>query len=1165
MAPHGADLQHPAFNKLFIATEAMSDVRALLAQRRSRSESDSPIYVAHRLTLEGAEAEPLEFETDRRRFIGRGRTLAKPMGVFQQLTNSQGFVLDPVLCLRQRVTLRPAQRVQVSMVIAAGETREQVLSLVGKYGDVHAVHRALDFAWASAQLELRLLRIQPDEARRFQHLASYLLYPSPLLRPAAESIEENRKGQAGLWPYGISGDLPIALVTIAEARDIALVRQMLEAHTYWRKHGLMADLVILNEEPGGYEQPLGERLEGLIQMHSMHTGIDRPGGVYLRSADLIPAEDQALLKAAASLVLVAARGTFPQQVGGPLEPPELPEPLGRKRARLEPSPVLPFLELPYFNSLGGFTPDGREYAIYLGPDTNTPAPWVNIIANPTFGTLVSETGSGFTWYGNSRRNRLTQWSNDPVVDPPSEAVYVRDEETGTYWTPTPAPVREETAYRTRHGAGYTVFEHNSHGIEQELTVFVPVDDGGGVPIKLQRLRLKNDSARPRKLSVTYYVELTLGENREASEMHVTTSWDDEVGAVFARNRYHPEYGDRVAFAALTVFADSYTGDRTSFLGRNRSAANPAAMERTALSRRTGAGLDPCAGLQATLEVAPGETAEITCMLGQAGSVEEALTLIETYRGDTAVDHALAETRAWWDDLLGTIEVHTPELAADFLINRWLVYQSLSCRIWGRSACYQSGGAFGFRDQLQDVMSLLSVRPELAREHILLAASRQFREGDVQHWWHPPSGAGLRSRISDDLLWLPYVVAQYVRVTGDVDILRAEVPFLDAPRLKDDEKEAFSTPEVALERATLFEHCRRAVARGLTSGPHGLPLMGTGDWNDGMNLVGAAGRGESVWLAWFLAGVLEGMAELADLADSAGLVGPPGPDGSRGLGQTYREERKTLLQRIERTAWDGQWYLRAIFDDGTPLGSSKNKEGQIDSLPQSWAWLGGGAGKDMTNRDRAAKALESVWSQLVREDEGLVLLLAPPFDRSQPSPGYIKAYPPGVRENGGQYTHAAVWFAMALARRGDGERAVSILRMLNPIERARDSDTVWRYGVEPYVVAADVYRLPGLIGHGGWSWYTGAASWMYQAWVGEVLGLKVRGDHLELDPVIPGWWEGFSLRYRHGEAVYEIRVENPERRERGVAWVELDGKRLPDGRIPLERALVKHRVLAHMGV
>jgi cyclic beta-1,2-glucan synthetase len=535
------------------------------------------------------------------------------------------------------------------------------------------------------------------------------------------------------------------------------------------------------------------------------------------------------------------------------------------------------------------------------------------------------------------------------------------------------------------------------------------------------------------------------------------------------------------------------------------------------------------------------------MVGQAASLDEVHKLVLTYRESVALETALSQTKAWWDDLLGTIEVHTPELAADFLINRWLLYQSLSCRMWGRSAFYQSGGAFGFRDQLQDVTAFLYAYPKLAREHILLAASRQFKEGDVQHWWHPPIGVGMRSRISDDLLWLPYTVAHYVQTTGDVDILHTEIPFLNTPALKGDEHETVSTPEVTFERATLFEHCQRAVTRGLTVGPHGLPLMGTGDWNDGMNLVGAGGKGESVWLAWFLVDVLQGMVALSDLLDRSDLS------------RTYQQEKQALIQRVERAAWDGEWYLRATFDDGTPLGSSASKEARIDSLPQSWARLSGAA-----DTHRAQMALESAWRHLVREDEGLVLLLAPPFDTSEPSPGYIKGYPPGVRENGGQYTHAALWFAMALARQGDGDRAARVLRMLNPIERARDPETVWRYGVEPYVIAADVYRLPGRIGHGGWSWYTGAAAWMYRAWVEEVLGLKVHEDHMQLSPVIPGWWEGFRLRYRHGEAIYEIQVENPERCERGVSWVEMDGQRVRDGVIPLDRGLVKHRILVHMG-
>jgi cyclic beta-1,2-glucan synthetase len=1147
MALHGADLQHPAFNKLFIQTEAVPQHQALIAYRRPRGEDEQLIFAAHRLTFASAEDEAFQFETDRRTFIGRGRTLENPMGVFREPGNNQGYVLDPILSLRRSLTLGPGQRTRVSLILTAGETRQHVLKLMDKYSDPHAIDRAMDYAWVSANLGLRLLHIKPDEARRFQKLASNLLFSNPLFRPPAERIEENRKGQAGLWPYGISGDLPIALVTIGEVRDISLVRQMLQAHTYWRTHGLKADLVILNEETSGYEQPLREQLEGLVKTHSKYTPMDQRGGIFLRSADQIPEEDLTLLMAAARLALVAARGTLPQQLGVHAKIPELPEPLAGKRAPEDPSPPLPFMELPYFNSLGGFTADGREYVIYLGPGIHTPAPWVNVIANPTFGTVVSESGSGFTWYGNSQRNRLTQWSNDPVMDPPSEALYIRDEETGGYWTPTPSPIREDTAYRARHGAGYTVFEHNSHGIEQELTVFVPVDDSGGEPIKLQKLRLRNDSSRPRKLSVTYYVEWTMGENRESTQMHVLTHWDDEVQALIARNPYHPEYGDRVAFAAIAPTPDSYSGDRTSFIGRNRSLGNPAVMERVGLSRRTGAGFDPCAALQITLELAYGESEEITCMVGQAESVEEARRLVLSYRDGLSLETAFGKTKAWWDDLLGTVEVHTPELAADFLINRWLLYQSLSCRIWGRSAFYQSGGAFGFRDQLQDVTAFLHAYPELAREHILLAASRQFKEGDVQHWWHPPSGAGIRSRISDDMLWLPHVVAQYIRTTGDGDILHTEVPFLNAPVLEDDQHEIFSEPEVALGNTTLFEHCQRAVTRSLTAGPHGLPLIGTGDWNDGMNLVGAGGKGESVWLAWFLVDVLQCMIDLSDILDRSDLS------------RTYQQERTALIQRVERAAWDGEWYLRAIFDDGTPLGSSTNKEARIDSVPQSWACLSGAA-----NTERAGMALESTWRLLVREDEGLVLLFAPPFDKMEPSPGYIKGYPPGVRENGGQYTHAAIWFAMALARRGEGARAAKVLRLLNPIEHAHDSEAVWRYCVEPYVLSADVYRLTGRIGQGGWSWYTGSAGWMYRAWIEEVLGMKVRGEHMRIDPVIPGWWDGFRLRYRHGEAIYEIQVENSEGCERGVSWVEMDGRRLRDGLIPLDRSLVKHRVLVHMG-
>ncbi|GFO60058.1 hypothetical protein GMST_23830 [Geomonas silvestris] len=1152
MAPHNADRQHPAFNKLFIETEALSGQRALVAHRRVRSGAEAPFYVAHALMLErsGSDPAPLQdwqFETDRGRFIGRGRTLANPMGAAGELGNSQGFVLDPMLGMRHGITLEPGQSVRVSLVLCAGETRAEVLLLLDKYSDPHAGERAQDFAWRAAQQQLQVLRVQPDEARRFQQLASHLLFPNRALRAPAERLEENRLGQAGLWPYAISGDFPLTLVTVGEVRELSLVRQMLQAHTYWRLHGLATDLVILNEEAASYQRPLKERLEQLIQTHALSRASDLPGRIFLVCAAQIPEQDLKLFKAAASIVLVAARGTLPQQLGAPAEAVEAPQTLSKRRVPTDPSGPLPFLELDYFNSLGGFTPDGREYAIYLGPGTNTPAPWVNVIANPNFGTLVSETGSGFTWFGNSQRNRLTGWSNDPVLDPASEALYLRDEESGAVWSPTAAPIREASAYRARHGAGYSVFEHNSDGIDQELTICVPVDGEGGQPVKLQRLRLANTTARKRRISLTYYVELTLGENRETSQMHLVTSWDEEAGALLARNRYHPEYAERVAFVALTPRPESYGGDRAAFVGRNRTLSDPAGMELVSLSGRVGAGFDPCAVLRLTLELDPGEVRAVTCLLGQAATAHEARQLVLCYREEASFEEAYEATRTWWDELLGTVQVETPERATDLLVNRWLQYQSLSCRIWGRSALYQSGGAFGFRDQLQDVMAFLQARPELARRQILLAASRQFKEGDVQHWWHEPAGAGIRSRISDDLLWLPYVTAQYVRATGDRAILTEEVPSLNAPPLADNQHEVFSSPEVTFERATIFEHCRRALTRGLTTGPHGLPLMGTGDWNDGMNQVGAEGRGESVWLAWFLCDCLKGMAELAELLDE--------PE----LGRAYLENRYALVQRVEAAGWDGDWYLRGTFDDGSLLGSAQNREARIDSLPQSWAWLSGAA-----DPQRAERALESAWQHLVRADQGLVLLFEPPFDTSIPSPGYIKGYPPGVRENGGQYTHAALWMAMALARMGDGDRSAQLLRILNPIEHARDADGAWLYGVEPYVVAADVYRLPGRIGQGGWSWYTGAAAWMYRAWVEEVLGLEVRGEEFRVNPVIPAAWPGFTMRYRHGEALYVIRVENPDGCQRGMAWVELDGRRLTGGTIPLERGLVQHQVVLRMG-
>ena len=1105
LAPHETDRLHPGFNKLFIQTEARPELQALLAWRRLRSTDDPPIWVAQLITESPAGDGPFEYETDRARFLGRGRNYRHPAMSVQQ---TGGYVLDPMFVIKRRFSLEPREQRQITFITVAARSREDLLFLIAKYRDPNNCSRAFELAWSHAQLEYRYLGIQSDAAFRFGELASHLLYPNIQLRAPLERLRQNTLGQTNLWAYGISGDLPLAAVAVADSQGISLVREVLVAHTYWRLRGFKADLVILNREPASYEQPLHQQLLRLVEAHSSHTGMDQPGVVFLRKVDQIPEEDLNLILTVAEATLGTVRGSLSSQLSTPSREIPLPPPLQVKNPEEQPSAPLPFLKLPYFNGLGGFTTDGREYAIYLGPNVSTPLPWINVMANPVFGALVSESGSGCCWYGNSQLNRLTPWNNDPIADASTEAIYIRDEDSGSFWTPTPLPKRELDAYRARHGQGYTEFEHNSHALEQTLLTFVPVHAEGADPVRLQRLRIKNTSSRRRRLSVTAYSELVLGTHREVTQTHILTSWDAAAKALFARNPYHPDYGGRVVFAAMAPEAVSHTGDRAEFLGRNGSADIPDALRRASLSKRTGPGLDPCAALQTKFELGPGEEKIVIFVLGQADDPEHARRLISRYRSAETVEQAFAQTRKWWDELLTTIQVKTPVLSVDLLMNRWLLYQTLSCRIWGRSALYQSSGAYGFRDQLQDALAVVYSAPDIARGMILRSASRQFVEGDVQHWWHLPSGEGIRSRCSDDLLWLPFAVCHYVDITGDAGILDATTTFIEGPQLKGDEHEAFFRPAVSIEYATVLEHCRRAIEKGTTQGPHGLPLMGTGDWNDGMSSVGDEGRGESVWLAWFLVDVLKKFAKLCD------------GRGDQELAREYRGRARTLSETVERAGWDGEWYRRGYFDDGTPLGSRENEEARIDSLPQSWSVISGAG-----NSDRAAQAMRSVDERLIRRKEKLVLLCTPPFDQSSPHPGYIMGYPPGVRENGGQYTHAAIWVAMAFARMGDGERAVEVLQMLNPIEHSRTLEDCATYRTEPYVVAADIYSLETQMGRGGWTWYTGSAGWMYRVWLEEVLGFKLRGDRLSIEPALPANWPGYVLTFRYGRTEYRIEVEN----------------------------------------
>ena len=1144
LATPAADAAHPAFSKLFVQTEYLAKVSALLATRRRRSSTDPEVWAAHHAVVEGETVGQPELETDRARFLGRGRDIHSPLAMMngRHLSNTVGTVLDPVFALRYRVRVPAGVTVRIAFWTSIAASRDAVLDLIDKHQEANAFVRAATLAWTQAQIQLRHVGIEATEASLFQRLAGYVLYADASMRASSETIRRGAGGPSALWAQGISGDLPIVLLRIDDVEDIAIARQLLRAHEYWRMKQLAVDLVILNERTTSYLQDLQAALETQLRMSQsqpqLATGNTR-GAVFLLRTDLIPAEMRARLSAVARVVLVAQRGDLGDQLDRlrAAVAPATRRPRGSPALEaLGATPVPPDLE--FFNGLGGFGAGGREYVTLLGPGQVTPAPWINVISNPGFGFQIAAEGSGFTWAMNSRENQLTAWSNDPVTDRPGEVLYLRDEESGELWGPTASPIREHGAhYRARHGQGYSRFEHTSHGIDLELLVYVPMDD----PIKISRLKIHNSSLRARKLSVTAYIEWVLGQSRPATAPFVMTAIDAATGAMFAQNPWNTAAGASVAFADLAGSQTRWTADRREFLGRHGTLERPAALTaRIPLSKRVGAGLDPCGALQRLLELAPDETVEVVFFLGQATSATEAQNLLVRYRS-ADLDAVLRSVVQYWDEVLETVQVKTPDRSFDVMLNRWLLYQTLVCRMWARSAFYQASGAYGFRDQLQDSMALTLSRPAVAREHLLRAARRQFTEGDVQHWWLPPdetgsTGVGVRTRIADDRVWLAYTTAHYVEATADVAVLDEKLPFLEGQALRAGEQDAFFQPVISNETAPLFEHCARALQQSLPVGEHGLPLFGTGDWNDGMNRVGEMGRGESVWLGWFLYSTLMAFAPLARAR------------GELTRASQWLTHAAALKSSLEKKSWDGEWYRRGYFDDGTPLGSATNTECRIDAIAQSWSVLSGAA-----EPGRAAQAMSAVGSQLIRRDAGLALLFTPPFDRSLPDPGYIKGYPPGIRENGGQYTHGATWSVLAYAQLGQGNNAWELFSLLNPINRTSTRADVHRYKVEPYVVVADVYSVAPHVGRGGWTWYTGSAGWMYRAGLEGILGFRVQGASLLLTPCIPEKWPRLEITFKYASARYEILIENPRNVSRGIAHAELDGQTLPSGsdvRLPL---------------
>jgi cyclic beta-1,2-glucan synthetase len=1128
LAPAAADAAHPAFSKMFVQTEFVAEQGALLATRRPRDSGEARLWAVHFSALDESAIGGVQFETDRAQFLGRGHDLRNAVSVVdaRPLSNTVGTVLDPVLSLRRRVRIEPGQTVCVAFWLGIAASRADALQLVGRFADPDGFDRAGKTARSRAADILRRLELRAEDAALFQEIANRALYSDASLRAPQAVLAANRLGPPGLWGQGISGDLPIILVRTAQTETV-MVEHLLRAQEYWRCKGLTVDVVILNDEPEGGDVQLQDALQAVIasaKARPAESAACARGNIILVRSQPLPAANLTVLLTAARAIFDACRSSLREQAAWPAAAPQR-----RRRRRETPETALQQQDaeraappLEFFNGLGGFAAEGREYVVTLGDGHWTPAPWVNVIANPNFGFLASADGTGSTWSLNAQQNQITPWSNDPVSNAPAEAVYVRDEKTGDLWSAGALPIRETTlGYVVRHGFGYTKTEHTSHGVSLELLQFVPLED----PVKIARLKIVNRCGEARRLSITHYVEWVLGSQRSRAAPFVITAVEPNTGALLARNPWSADFDSQIAFMDLGGMQQSLTGDRGEFIGRHGSLAEPAALlGLEGLSTRVGAGFDPCGALQTTIDLAADATIELRLMIGVEQSSAGVTALIERYR-TADLDAVFKDVTDFWDRTLGVVQVKTPDRSMDILLNGWLLYQTLACRVWARTGFYQSSGAYGFRDQLQDVMALCVSAPATAREHILRAAARQFTAGDVQHWWLPTTGQGIKTRISDNRIWLAYVVARYLEVTEDFAVLEQQVPFLAGGPLRADQQEEFAAPAAILP-ASLFEHCVRALDCSLAIGTHGLPLFGAGDWNDGMNRVGADGRGESVWLGWFLHTTLLRFAPLAEKR------------GDSAKAAEWRKHAFALQQAIEREAWDGDWYRRGYFDDGTPLGSVTSDECKIDSIAQSWAVISG-AGE----LGHATRAMAAVNAQLVSRSDGLIKLFTPPFEHTPHDPGYIKAYPPGLRENGGQYTHAAVWSVLAYAMLGNGDRAAELFSLLNPINHASTRASIHRYKVEPYVVCADVYSAPGHVGRGGWTWYTGSAGWMYRAGIEAILGINLRGQTLCIDPCMPRAWSGFEFTFKHGSSRYRIEVRNRRGSRKGKTQATLDGQPL----------------------
>lgn len=1122
------DYAHPAFNNLFLLFDYHEPTESIMLKRRERERPKNKLYLAANLTTNAQMVGELEYEIDEDKLIGRGN-LGIPVMIKKSIPFSKkiGLVTEPIIALKRSVKVKPKEEVEIDFLISVGEEKEKVIKQIEKYQKVENVQKAFDLSKARVEAQSRYLRMKGKEIEIYQKMISYIIFDNSVKSILMEKAKKEEYNQRQLWKYGISGDEPIVLVKVKNVNETYIVKEVLKAYEFFRTQGIETELVILDEEKHSYENYAREEIENAILNHHMGYLKNQRNGIFTLSKGEMEKKDISLLEFISKIIIDSDKGGLANNIK------ELEEEFIEKEKKIGEEPNLQVLveepnddidilqdkeELKYFNEYGGFTADGKEYWIKGKKENRLPTVWTHIMANEKFGTIVTENMGGYSWYKNSRLNRVTSWENNPGLDIPSEVIYIKDKENQKAWSLGLNPMPDNRNYNVIYGFGYCKYLHKSDGIEQELQIFVPKEDS----LKVNILRLKNTTPNRKKLKLYYYIKPVIGEDEIKTNSFINLQYDKNNNIICAKNLYKEETGNFECYVSCSEKIQSYTGNKNFFLGKG-GLSNPQGLKKVTLNNENSLGKNTCIVYEIEIELESFSQKEIAFTLGAEEKTIDCKNMAYKYQKIQNCNQELEKVKNFWKTLLGKLQVYTPIESLNIMLNGWTVYQTIESRLLGRSGYYQSGGAYGFRDQLQDTLGLKYINPEFLKHQILKHARHQFVEGDVEHWWHEETGRGIRTRFSDDLLWLVFLTLEYIACTGDKSILEIEIPYLQGELLKEGQDEKYDKYQESPYQETLYEHCKKAIEKSLNFGENGLPKIGSGDWNDGFSTVGNKGKGESVWLGFFLYGILEKFIPICK------------QKGEEELAQKYETIKNNLKRTLNTNGWDGRWYKRAFMDDGNILGSMGNDECRIDSIAQSWSII-----SNAGDNDKKYISMESLENHLVDRENGIIKLLDPPFSKGKIEPGYIKAYLPGVRENGGQYTHAAIWVIIAEAILGFGDKALEFYRMINPIEHSRTKDASNKYKVEPYVIPADIYGAGNLAGRGGWTWYTGSSSWFYKAGIEYILGLKVKEGNLSIEPCIPSDWKEYTIQYKWENSIYTIKVLNPDGKNTGPTKVLLNG-------------------------